>query len=130
MEIERDMPSLSTWWGKTLGILSRAQDEIVKVSQLGKTQIDRSFLTHERNKLFNKLGKLYYRLIKEDKIRMPDLNRVVDQIDRLSERIEAMEARVKGLTHDLSLKLDAEQETDLIRQKVKSHRFRIRRKKH
>jgi len=119
---------ISDFWQKTLGVLARAQDEIVKVSQIGKTQIDRSFLIHERHKLFQKLGELVYSLVKEEKIQSHDLDRVVEQIDRLSKRIGEMGDKVKDLTRFLSLKLDAENETD-VKKERSSKKLRLKRKK-
>ena len=120
---------ISDFWQKTLGVLARAQDEIVKVSQIGKTQIDRSFLIHERHKLFQKLGELVYNLVKEEKIQSPDLDRVVEQIDRLSKRIGEMGDKVKDLTKFLSLKLDAANDTDVIKKERSSKKIRLKRKK-
>jgi iron-sulfur cluster repair protein YtfE (RIC family) len=120
---------ISEFWQKTLGMLSRAQDEIVKVSQIGKTQIDRSFLAHERHKLFQKLGELVYHLIKEEKVQLPELDRLVEHIDRLSSRINEMGDKVKDLTRFLSLKLDAEHETDAVKKEVSSRKNRLKKKK-
>ncbi|GEM_PF-2095135 len=120
-------PALGDFWEKTLGVIARAQDEIVKVSQMGKTQIDRSFLKHERSKLYQKLGEMVYQSIKEEKIKLPDTDRLTDQIDRLSKRINEMGDQVKDLTQLLSFKLDAEQETDL-RKEVSRKKF-LRKKK-
>jgi hypothetical protein len=120
---------ISEFWQKTLGVISRAQDEIVKVSQIGKTQIDRSFLAHERHKLFQKLGESVYRLVKEEKIKIPELDRMVEHIDRLSHRINEMGDKVKDLTRFISLKLDAEHETDAIKKERSSKKVRLKRKK-
>ena len=120
---------ISEFWQKTLGVLSRAQDEIVKVSQIGKTQIDRSFLIHERQKLFRKLGEMVYNLVKDEKIVFPDLDRAVEQIDRLSKRIGEMGDKVKDLTRFLSLKLDAGHETDTVKKERSAKKLRLKRKK-
>ena len=120
---------ISEFWQKTLGALSRAQDEIVKVSQIGKTQIDRSFLAHERHKLFQKLGESVYQLAKEEKVKLPELDRLIEQIDRLSHRINEMGNKVKDLTRFLSLKLDAEHETDAIKKEVSARKARLKKKK-
>jgi NADH/NAD ratio-sensing transcriptional regulator Rex len=120
---------ISEFWEKTLGVLVRAQDEIVKVSQFGKTQIDRSFLVHERNKLYSKLGELSYSHVKEKKIQFPEAERVVDQIDRLTKKIEEMAEKMKDLTRVLRNKLDVEQDTDVIKREVSAKKMRVRKKK-
>ena len=121
--------AISEIWEKTLGVLVRAQDEIVKVSQFGKTQIDRSFLVHERNKLYSKLGQLSYSQVKGKKIEFPEAERVVDQIDRLNKKIEEMAEKMKDLTRVMRNKLDAEQDTDLVKKEVSAKKLRLRKKK-
>ena len=120
---------MNEFWEKTLGVIARAQDEIVKVSQFGKTQIDRSFLVHERNKLFSKLGQLSFQKIKEGKIPFPDAERLADQIERLNKRIEEMAVRMKDLTHALSHKLEADVDADAGKKEVSGKKIRIKRKK-
>ncbi|MFO1519743.1 MAG: hypothetical protein U1F57_08810 [bacterium] len=117
------------WWEKTLGVLARAQDEIVKVSQIGKAQINRSFLVHERSRLFVKLGDLAYQLAKEGKVKNSEIERFVDQIDRLSRRLEEMGDQMKDLTKALSLRLDADEETDAMKRELSAKKGRLRKKK-
>src|SRR4030095_10870224 len=119
---------MNEFWEKTLGVIARAQDEIVKVSQFGKTQIDRSFLVHERNKLFSKLGQLSVEKIKEGKISFPEGERLAEQIERLNKRIEEMGARMKDLTKALSHKLEADSDTEE-KKEVSSKKIRIKKKK-
>jgi uncharacterized protein YoxC len=121
--------AFSQWWSKTLSSLSRAQDEIVKVSQMGKIYVDRSFLIHERNKLFRKLGEISYQCVKAEKVKTPELSRLADQIDRMGKRIDEMKSRMKDLTHAVTLKLDAEQETDHeIKREVSKKKVRMKKK--
>src|SRR5262249_22626568 len=117
------------WWEKTLGVIARAQDEIVKVSQIGKTQINRSFLLHERSRLFVKLGELSYQLVKQEKIKNSEVERMVEQIDRLSRRLEEMGHQMKDLTKALSFRLDADQETDAVKKEFSGKKGRLRKKK-
>jgi hypothetical protein len=126
-KVFESMP-ISEFWEKTLGVLARAQDEIVKVSQFGKTQIDRSFLVHERNKLYSKLGELSYAQVKEKKIACPEAERLVDQIDRLNKKIGEMAVKMKDLTRAIQNKLDVEQDTDL-KKEVSAKKLRLRKKK-
>ena len=120
---------MNEFWEKTLGVIARAQDEIVKVSQFGKTQIDRSFLVHERNKLFSKLGELTFQKIKEGKVPYPEAERLADQIERLNKRIEEMGERMKDLTKALSHKLEADTDTDPGKREVSGKKIRIKKKK-
>ncbi len=107
----------SRLWMRAWGVIDRAQEEIIKVSQMGKTQINRSFLLHERNKLFRKLGEKAYVLAKEKKIKSAELDRLIDQLDRIGRKTDEIENRMKELTRDFSLRLDAEQNTDVKRQR-------------
>ena len=114
---------LSNLWNKAKGALNRAQDEIVKVSQIGRIRMNRSFLTQERNKIFQRLGEISYDLILEKKIEYPDLNRLVEHITRMNRKIEEIELKLKELTRSLSVRLDADENSDI------SIRIRKRRSK-
>ncbi|MBL7685220.1 MAG: hypothetical protein JNK65_04190 [Deltaproteobacteria bacterium] len=100
------------WLDKTFEVLSKAQEEIIKVSQVGKAQVDRSFLIHERNKLFQKMGEVSYALIKENHLQVKGLERFTDQIDRLNRRIHEKSDQMRLLTKFISSKLDIESEID------------------
>lgn len=110
------MPKLP-WFDKALGSWLRFRDEIAKVSQLGKTGVSRSFLVHERLKLVAVLGELAYRYVHQHGTQDVAQKRVVEQIERLSQRIILMDDKVSGLTQDLSLPLDAEEGNDLLKKK-------------
>ena len=108
----------SRWWLRGIGILGRAKEEVIKVSQMGKTHLNRSFLIHERNKLHRKLGEKTHHLVKTKKLNLLDLDRLIDQIDRVGKKIREIEDQMKELTKDFSLKLDAEEQTDGVKRKV------------
>ena len=112
------MMKTSYWWNRGIKILDRAKEEVIKVSQMGKTHLNRSFLLHERNKLHRKLGEKTHHLVKMKKINLVDLDRLIDQIDRVGKKIIEIEDQMKELTKDFSLKLDAEEQTDIVKRKI------------
>ncbi len=123
---EYSIMKASRLWMRALSTVSRAQEEIVKISQMGKTQINRSFLLHERNKLFRNLGEKTYFLAKEKKLKSVELDRLIDQLDRVGRKVSEIESRMKELTRDFSLKLDAEENTDIKKQKKNSKKIQVK----
>ncbi len=117
------------WWNKALGSWFKLKDEVTKVSQLGKAGLNRSFLIHERLKLTALLGEHAYRWVLEKGTQDPVQKRLVDQIEKLKQRISQIDQHVTGITQDLSQKLDAEEGNDLLNKKNGPRKFRIRRKK-
>jgi len=96
------------WWDKAWESWFRLKDEVIKVSQLGRTGLSRSFLIHERMKLSALLGEQAYRWIAQHGSEDPLQSKLVDQIEKMNAKIRQMEEKVSGITHDLSLNLNAE----------------------
>lgn len=102
-----------------IGVLGRAKDEVIKVSQIGKAQVNRSFLLHERKKLYRKLGEKVYSLVKEKQLHSESLDRLVDQLDRMNKKILEVENHMKELIKHFSSRLDAEEQTDVVKRRGK-----------
>ncbi len=112
------------WWDKALESWLKLKDEVIKVSQLGKTGFSRSFLIHERMKLTAQLGQEAYHWIIKNGSEESGLNKLVGQIQKLDSRIRQMDEKVSGITHHLSRNLNAEEGND-----ISSKRKLVRRKK-
>lgn len=102
------------WWDKTLGSWFKLKDEILKVSQLGRAGFSRSFLIHERMKLVARLGSQAYRWISENGTKDPAQQRLVDQIEKLNQKISSVDEKVSGITNDLSQQMNAEEGNDML----------------
>ncbi len=114
------------WWDKALGSWFKLKDEVFKVSQLGRAGLSRSFLIHEKLKLTALLGEYAYRWIREQGSKDPHQLRLVDQIEKLNQKIRSMDEKVSGITNDLSQHLNAEEGNDIL---VKRRSLRIGKKK-
>lgn len=108
------------WWDKTLDSWFKLKDEVLKVSQLGRAGLSRSFLIHEKMKLMAVLGKQAYHWISKNGSKDPVQQRLVDQIEKLNQKICSMDEKVSGITHHLSQNLNAEEGNDiLVRRKLR-----------
>lgn len=94
-------------------MVGRVQDEVKKISSLGRTQMSRSFLMGERGRLFRRLGEICYPYLKKEGFDIPEVNRLVNQIERMSRKISEIEKQIGEITTHLSEKHDTGQGTDL-----------------
>ncbi len=102
------------WWDKTLNSWFKLKDEVLKVSQLGRVGLSRSFLIHEKMKLTALLGEYAYRWIRENGSKDLHQQRLVDQIEKLNQKVRAIDEKVTGITNDLSHHLNAEEGNDIL----------------
>lgn len=114
------------WWDKALGGWFRLKDEVIKVSQLGRAGLSRSFLIHERMKLTERLGEMSYRWICENGTNDPMQQRLAEQINKLNLRIVGIDEKMTGITNHLSQNLDASEGNDA---KLSRKKISLRRKK-
>lgn len=114
------------WWDKALESWLKLKDEVIKVSQLGRTGFSRSFLIHERMKLTAQLGQEAYRWIIKNGSEELRLRKLVEQIQKLDSKIKHMDDKVSGITHHLSQNLNAEEGNDI----PSKRKFAKRKSKH
>ena len=113
-------------WEKSLDAWLKFKDEISKVSQLGRAGVSRSFLIHERMKLMSRLGEFAYRWVNEHGAKDPSQERIVDQINKLNQRIASIDEKVTGITNHLSQQIDAAEGND---SKSERKKISLRKKK-
>ncbi len=77
----------------TSRLLGQLREEVVRISQAGKKQIDRAFLKQEQAKIFIKLGKISFHWFQKHPTKDAEIKRLSTQIERLSAKIEELEKK-------------------------------------
>ncbi|UCD84963.1 MAG: hypothetical protein JSU92_01880 [Deltaproteobacteria bacterium] len=75
-------------------LAERVKDEALELSKVSKTKLDIMTLKREKNNLLNDLGSKTYDLLKKGKIRSTELSSLKTKIEKVEDKVSALEAEV------------------------------------
>src|SRR6266850_8375209 len=82
-------------WSKALVALERGREELTKISKVGKLKFDLTRFQRDRLGLYRQLGEETYKLLKEGRFDVAEVERIIVRIDRISEQIESQQSNIK-----------------------------------
>ncbi|HLG19017.1 MAG TPA: hypothetical protein VI895_04270 [Bdellovibrionota bacterium] len=82
-------------WSKAREALERGREGLLKVSRVGKIKFNTARMQRDRVTLYRTLGEETYRLCKSGRLVSPEIDGLIHEIDRLSERIDAQKIEMQ-----------------------------------
>ncbi len=79
-------------------LADRVKEEALELSKVSRTKLDIMTLKRERNNLLADLGARAYGLLKRGKLRSTELNSLKTKVDKVEEKISALEAEVRKIS--------------------------------
>jgi chromosome segregation ATPase len=79
-------------------LADRVKEEALELSKVSRTKLDIMTLKRERNSLLADLGARAYGLLKRGKLRSTELNSHKAKVDKVEEKISALEAEVRKIS--------------------------------